>query len=88
MTDAEMRLAHELEYSPDLAALTRQEGGSHYKAMTIQPVQFIHTNGIGFLEGNAVKYLCRHRDKGGAEDLRKARHYIDLLLQLEYGEGV
>lgn len=65
------------------AALARQEGGDHYKDMAIQPVEFIHANGIGFLEGNAIKYLCRWRTKGGPSDLRKAKHYIDLLLELE-----
>ena len=64
--------------------LKMQEGGSHYKAMKIQPVEFIHENGIGYLEGNVIKYVCRHRQKGGIEDLRKAQHYIELLIHQEY----
>ena len=64
--------------------LKQQEGGNHYKQFKIQPAEFIHANGIGYLEGCAIKYLCRHRDKGGLEDLRKAQHYIDLLIDLEY----
>lgn len=65
------------------AALSRQEGGGHYKDMTIQPVEFIHANGIGYFEGNVIKYVSRWRAKGGVEDLKKAKHYIDLLIDLE-----
>lgn len=65
-------------------ALQTQEGGAHYKDMKIQPVEYIVANGLGYCEGNVVKYVSRHQDKGGREDLLKARHYIDLLLQLEY----
>lgn len=61
-----------------------QEGGTHYKTMSIQPVEFIHVNGLGFCEGNVIKYICRHKDKNGVEDLKKARHYIDLLIEMEY----
>jgi hypothetical protein len=68
-------------------AFDRQEGGSHYKDFVIQPAEFIHKNGIGFLAGNVIKYVCRHREKNGAEDLRKAIHYLELLLESEYGEG-
>lgn len=62
-----------------------QEGGNHYKDLTIQPVEFIHANKIGYLEGNVIKYVVRHRKKNGKEDLLKAKHYIDLLIQLDYG---
>ena len=58
-----------------------QIGGSHYKEMKIQPLEFILANSLGFCEGNAIKYLCRWRTKGGLEDLKKAKHYIDLLLE-------
>ena len=68
------------------SALNRQEGGRHYADMAIQPVQFIHANQIPFLEANVIKYVCRHKAKNGRQDLEKARHYIDLLLQLEYGK--
>lgn len=63
-----------------------QVAGSHYKGMSIQPSEYIHRNGIGWLEGNAIKYLSRHGKKGGAEDVRKAIHYAMLLLEWEYGE--
>ncbi len=65
------------------SALASQEGGSHYKDMPIQPVEFIHKNGIGFIEGCVIKYVSRWRVKGGVEDLRKARHFLDILIELE-----
>ena len=65
------------------AARDVQVGGTHYKDMPIQPVEFIHRNGIGFCEGAAIKYLARWRAKGGLQDLRKARHFIDLLIEME-----
>ena len=68
---------------PAPSALDRQEGGSHYKDLAIQPVEFIHRNGIGFAEGSAIKYLTRWRAKGGVEDLKKARHFIDMLIEME-----
>ena len=66
-----------------MQALDKQEGGSHYKDMPIQPVEYIYANAIGYLEGNVVKYVSRWRKKNGIADLEKARHYIDLLIQLE-----
>lgn len=65
--------------------LQSQVGGTHYKDLKIQPIEFIHANNIPFCEANAIKYLCRWRNKNGIEDLKKARHYIDLLIKLEYG---
>lgn len=64
-------------------ALDRQEGGDHYKDLPIQPVEYIHANGLSYFEGNVVKYVTRWRKKNGLADLRKARHYIDLLIELE-----
>lgn len=66
-------------------ATAQQVGGSHYKGFAIQPAEFIHKNGLGFLAGNVIKYVCRHGAKNGREDLLKARHYIDLLIEHEYG---
>lgn len=66
-----------------MSALAQQEGGSHYKGMAIQPVEFIYKNGIPFIEGCAIKYLCRWRAKNGVEDLKKARHFIDMLIEME-----
>ena len=69
-----------------IPASRKQVGGSHYKGMSIQPAYFAHVNGLGALEANIVKYVCRHHTKGeGQKDLLKARHYIDLLLEWEYG---
>ena len=65
------------------SALNHQEGGRHYADMAIQPIEYIHANKLGFLEGNVVKYVSRHRVKNGVEDLRKARHYIDMLIEFE-----
>ena len=66
--------------------LQKQVGGDHYASMKIQPVEFITANELGFLEGNVVKYICRHHAKNGAEDIKKAIHYCELLLQTKYGE--
>lgn len=64
-------------------ALDRQEGGSHYKDKAIQPIEYIHANKLGFCEGNVVKYVTRWKDKNGIADLEKAKHYIELLIELE-----
>lgn len=64
-------------------AIHRQVAGSHYKDMPIQPAEFIHANALGYFEGNVVKYVSRWRKKGGVADLEKAKHYIDLLIELE-----
>ena len=66
-----------------MSALQAQEGGTHYKDMKIQPIEFIHANNIPFAEGCIIKYVCRHRSKNGIKDLEKARHFIDLLIELE-----
>lgn len=66
-----------------MSALEVQVAGDHYKKQAIQPVQYIHANGIGFFEGNVIKYVTRWRDKGGIADLEKAKHYIEMLIELE-----
>jgi hypothetical protein len=58
-----------------------QVGGSHYKDVTIQPIDYIFANRLGFVEGNVVKYVTRWKIKGGIEDLKKARHYLDMYIQ-------
>jgi hypothetical protein len=63
-----------------------QVGGAHYKDFAIQPGEFIHRNGIEYIPGNVIKYVCRYRKKNGAQDLRKAIHYLELLLEWEYGD--
>lgn len=67
-------------------ALGKQVGGDHYKSFAIQPVEYIHGNGLDYLAGNVVKYVSRHKAKNGAADIRKAIHYCELILSLQYGE--
>ena len=64
-------------------ALGEQVGGDHYRSMKIQPIEYIHANGMGFAAGNVVKYVSRYQSKNGIEDLKKARHFLDLLIELE-----
>ena len=61
--------------------LDKQEGGDHYKKMPIQPWQYIAANKMNYWEGNVVKYVTRHQSKAGLEDLKKARHYLDYLIE-------
>jgi hypothetical protein len=69
-----------------MSALHTQVGGDHYK-LPIQPVEYIYANNIGYFEGNVIKYVTRWKDKGGIADLEKARHYIDLLIELAQRRG-
>ena len=64
-------------------AASQQVGGRHYADMAIQPFHYIHLNGIGFAEGNVIKYVSRWRNKNGLEDLKKARHFLDMLIEME-----
>lgn len=66
-----------------MSANDKQHGGTHYKSQVVQVWDFITANNIPYLEGNAIKYLSRWRDKGGIEDLRKALHYVEKLIELE-----
>jgi hypothetical protein len=65
----------------------RQEGGTHYRDMKIQPFEYIQANALGYAEGNVIKYVSRYKAKNGIEDLKKARHYIDLLIEHETKGG-
>jgi len=67
-----------------MSAYDKQIGGSHYKKMKIQPSEFINKNDLPFAEGNAIKYICRHKHKGEKQDLEKAKHYIDMILERDY----
>ena len=66
-----------------MSANETQVGGSHYKGKTIQPWDYIAANELGYFEGNIVKYISRWQDKGGVDDLKKARHYLDKLIELK-----
>ena len=61
-----------------------QEGGDHYKKYPIQPIVFCHANKIPSLESSIIKYVVRHKDKNGLEDLKKAKHILDILIKLDY----
>ena len=67
-------------------SLETQVGGNHYKELSIQPIEYILANKLGFCEGNVVKYITRYKSKNGLEDLKKAKHYIDMLIE-NYTEG-
>ena len=67
-----------------MSAYKKQIGGSHYKDMVVQPSEFINKNKLLFEEGNAIKYICRHAHKGGKQDLEKAKHYIDMIIERDY----
>lgn len=67
-------------------ALDSQIGGNHYSKLNIQPVDYILENNLGYLEANVVKYITRHRDKNGAEDIKKAIHYLEMILEKVYGK--
>ena len=58
-----------------------QVGGNHYKDFNIQPIDFIYANDIPYIEGNVIKYVTRWKNKNGVEDLKKARHYLDILIE-------
>jgi hypothetical protein len=66
--------------------LNVQHGGTHYKALAIQPVEYAQRNELNFCEASVVKYITRHRDKNGKEDLQKAIHFIQMLIAFEYPE--
>lgn len=67
-------------------ASDKQIGGSHYKDLPVQPGEYIRKNGIGWYEGNAIKYITRHKQKGGRQDIEKAIHYLELVLE-EYEDA-
>lgn len=69
-----------------MSATDTQVDGNHYKCMPIQPIEYTLKNGLGFCEGNVIKYVSRHKKKGGKKDLEKAIHYIQLLIEQEYPE--
>lgn len=66
--------------------LDKQVGGNHYSSKGIQPIDFIMANNLGFNEGNCIKYVTRHKDKNGKEDILKAIHYLEFILKYQYGE--
>lgn len=71
-----------------MTANTKQIGGLHYQSKVIQPWDYIAVNNLGYFEGNVVKYVSRWREKGGVEDLRKAQHYLQKLIELQVSEDI
>ena len=68
------------------SALDKQISGNHYKGCKIQPVEYIQANDLDYLQGNVIKYVTRHKLKNGKADIEKAIHYLELILELQYGE--
>ncbi len=67
-----------------MAVYQKQIGGYHYKDMEIQPADFINKNKLLFAEGNAIKYICRHKAKGKLQDVEKAIHYLEMIIERDY----
>jgi|TARA_B100000519_G_C13978896_1_gene313610 hypothetical protein len=67
-----------------MSAYKKQVAGSHYINFKIQPSKFINDNKILFAEGNAIKYICRHSYKGKKEDIMKAIHYLEMIIERDY----
>lgn len=65
-----------------MTANSKQVGGAHYKDKLIQPWDFIIANELGYLEGNVVKYVSRWKEKNGLQDLKKAQHYLQKLIEV------
>lgn len=83
-TSDQLDLFHEAtrKHVQALTANDVQVAGTHYKGKAIQPWDYIVANNLGYLEGNIVKYVSRWKDKGGVDDLKKARHYLDKLIEV------
>ena len=69
-----------------MSAYKKQIGGKHYLKYKIQPSKFVVENKLLYPEGCVIKYILRHQDKGGKEDLEKAKHYIDMIIERDYLE--
>ena len=67
-----------------MSALNRMVGGNHYREGTIQPIEFIDSNDLDFIQGSIVKYAVRHKRKNGVQDLEKIIHYAQLAMELQY----
>jgi hypothetical protein len=75
------------DFNAGKKASEQQIGGNHYKQFKIQPAEFCYVNNIPYLEATAIKYLCRWKDKGGIQDLEKAKHFIDLLIEFQNADN-
>jgi hypothetical protein len=66
------------------SAYKKQVGGNHYRSMVVQPSEFINKNRLPFAEGSAIKYICRQAAKGKEQDIEKAIHYLEMILERDY----
>lgn len=82
----EVKGQSDVETTPTETALSKQVGGGHYKDMVIQPIEYCHHNRLGACESAVIKYVTRHGSKNGKQDLMKAIHCIELLIEMEYGD--
>lgn len=78
--EKEETMARKERVPVSLDPLASQVGGDHYQ-MPIQPIEFIVKNDIPYREGNAIKYICRHKNKNGKQDIEKAIHYLQMILR-------
>ena len=69
-----------------MSAYKKQIGGKHYLKYKIQPSRFVVENRLLYPEGCVIKYILRHQDKGGKQDLLKAKHFIDMIIERDYGD--
>ena len=67
-----------------MKTLYKQIKGDHYKIFIIQPAEFINANNLAYAEGNVIKYVCRHKYKGKREDIEKAIHYLEMIIERDY----
>lgn len=79
-------LVQQAQEDGEYSALDVQEGGDHYKKLKIQPMEYSMANSLDACQHTIIKYVTRFRDKGGIEDLRKAKHCIDMLIEFEADE--
>ena len=73
-----------MEYLTATSPYKKQIGGKHYLKYKIQPSEFVIENRLLYPEGNVIKYILRHQNKGGKEDLEKAKHFIDMIIERDY----
>ena len=73
-----------MKYLTTTSPYKKQIGGEHYLKYKIQPSRFVVENKLLYPEGTIIKYILRHQDKGGKEDLLKAKHFIDMIIERDY----
>ena len=71
-------------YGEIMSVWKKQVGGKHYIKYKIQPSKFVVENKLLYPEGSVIKYILRHQDKGGKQDLEKAKHFIDMIIERDY----